>query len=251
MLPPDFVVNRPLAAAVAPAKLPPMRLMFLLCLALLAGSCGRPLTQAEKGLIKEIHGDGVDTSRVRITTWGSVGAIERTYLARPRTTCRELILPPMTEKSFKSRTAGLVLFNRLFLNPDWYLEDFVEGWPDELNLASAMFIAHEITHIWQWQNREITGYHPLRAASEHRRNVDPYLFDAASNPRFLDYPYEQQASLVEEFVCCRALDPEGSRTARLRALLSQVMDPAPMELSRPVGKVNLPWPEAETRGICS
>ncbi|SIN80987.1 hypothetical protein [Vannielia litorea] len=228
-----------------------MRLFLVLCLALLAASCGRPLTEAEKGFLQEIHGDTVDLDRARFTTWGTVGAIERTYLARPRTTCRELILPPSTKRSFKSRTAGLVLFNKLFLNPDWYLEDYLEGWPEQMNLGAAMFVAHEITHIWQWQNRRITGYHPLKAAAEHRGSLDPYLFHAASKPRFLDYPYEQQASLVEEFVCCRALDPEGPRTARLRALLSQVMDPAPLELSRPVGEVVLPWEGADTAGICS
>ncbi|QDC09019.1 hypothetical protein FHY55_07070 [Oceanicola sp. D3] len=228
-----------------------MRLFLVLCFALFASSCGRPLTEAEKGFLQEIHGDGVDTSRVRVTTWGSVGAIERTYLSRPRTTCRELILPPMKEKTFKSRTAGLVLFNKVFLNPDWHLEDYVEGWPERLNLPAAMFLAHEITHVWQWQNRRLTGYHPLKAAAEHKGNIDPYLFDPESNPRFLDYPYEQQASLVEEFVCCRALDPQGPRTARLRSLLSQVMNPAPLELSRPVGTVQLPWEEAEIEGICS
>ncbi|MGR3794003.1 hypothetical protein [Vannielia sp. SX4] len=228
-----------------------MRLLIALCFVLLASSCGRPLTEAEKGFLQEIHGDGADLSRVRLTTWSSVGAIERTYLTRPRTTCRELILPPSTARSFKSRTAGLVLFNRIYLNPDWYLEEYLEGWPDELNLPAAMFIAHEITHVWQWQNRKLTGYHPLKAAAEHRGNSDPYLFDPSSNPQFLDYPYEQQASLVEEFVCCRTLDPKGSRTARLRDLLKQVMDPAPLELSRPVGAVILPWEGAETKGICS
>ncbi|MCO6381214.1 hypothetical protein [Oceanicola sp. 502str15] len=228
-----------------------MRLVFLLCLALFAASCGRPLTEAEKGFLKEIHGDGTDLSRVRLTTYSTVGSIERTYLARPRTTCRELILPPIEQKSFKSRTAGLVLSNRIFLNPDWYLEEYLEGWPEQLNLVAAMFLAHEITHVWQWQNRAVTGYHPLKAAAEHKLHVDPYLFDPASKTRFLDYPYEQQASLVEEFVCCRALDPAGSRTARLRALLSQAMNPAPLELSRPVSNVMIPWEDAEIEGICS
>jgi len=228
-----------------------MRLALLCLLVLLTGSCGRGLTTSEVGFLSEIHGDTVDLSRVRATTFSSVGSIARTYRARPRTTCRELILPPIETPTFQSRTAGLVAFNQIFLNPNWYLEDYVEGWPEELNLVSAMFLAHEITHIWQWQNRRVTGYHPLKAASEHRFQIDPYLFDPDSNTRFLDYPYEQQASLVEEFVCCRALDPEGARTSRLHSLLAQVMDPKPLALSRPVGKVVLPWDGAVTEGICS
>lgn len=228
-----------------------MRALLLLCLALFTAACGRPLTPSEKGFLQGLHGDGLDASRVHITTLSAVGSVARTYAVRPRTTCRERILPPIETPTFESRTAGLVAFNQLFLNPDWYLEDFLEGWPEKLNLVSAMFLAHEVTHAWQWQNRRLTGYNPLKAAAEHRGQVDPYLFDPASKPRFLDYPYEQQASLVEEFVCCRALDPEGERTARLRALLSQAMDPAPLSLSRPRQEVVLPWDGAETANICS
>ena len=110
-----------------------------------------------------------------------------------------------------------------------------------------MFLAHELTHVWQWQNRATTGYSPLRVGSEHWRGTDPYLFDADANPRFLDYGYEQQASLVEEYVCCVTLDPEGARTERLRGLLAQVMVPADL----PAVDVRLPWRDAETRGICS
>ena len=43
---------------------------------------------------------------------------------------------------------------------------------------------------------------------------DPYLFDERADRRFLEYGYEAQASLVEEYVCCRALDPSGGRGPR-------------------------------------
>ena len=86
-----------------------------------------------------------------------------------------------------------------------------------------MLFAHEITHVWQWQNRATTGYSPLRAAREHEGGADPYLYDINTKAGFLDYGYEQQASIVEEFVCCAALDPTGSRTQRLEALISETM----------------------------
>jgi hypothetical protein len=105
-----------------------------------------------------------------------------------------------------------------------------------------------MTHIWQWQHRESTGYTPWRAASEHSRNGDPYLFDLALDRSFVDYGFEQQASLVEEFVCCRALDPEGVRTDRLYELLRPVF-PGLARHSVPMD-VKLPWAAVETRGIC-
>ena len=115
-----------------------------------------------------------------------------------------------------------------------------------MSLGAAMYLVHELTHVWQWQNRARTGYTPLRVGAEHTRSADPYLFDTDANARFLDYGYEQQASLVEEYLCCQVLDPEGARTGRLHALLSQVMNPGDL----PQVGVILPWDGVERRGIC-
>ena len=48
-----------------------------------------------------------------------------------------------------------------------------------------MLFAHEMTHVWQWQNRQATGYSPLRAAREHDFKADPYLYDISTKTRFL------------------------------------------------------------------
>ena len=56
---------------------------------------------------------------------------------------------------------------------DLYRGDMVEGWPEVLPLADAMLLAHEMVHAWQWQNRDLTGYHPLKAAFEHVGSADP------------------------------------------------------------------------------
>ena len=82
---------------------------------------------------------------------------------------------------------------------------------------------------------------------EHFVDEDPYLFEVDASRRFLDYGYEQQASLVEEYVCCTALDPEGARTDRLRALLAQVIEPGAL----PDRPVFVPWEGVQARGICS
>ena len=136
----------------------------------------------------------------------------------------------------------------MFIARRWYAPDYLAGYPDTLPLAPAMLIAHELTHVWQWQNRAQTGYAPWKAAREHAAVEDPYLFEIADRP-FLDYPFEQQAALVEEFVCCRALDPAGARTQRLYDLLAPVF-PQLARQSR-AGRVAIPWAGAETRGICA
>lgn len=222
--------------------------LALIALTLLA-ACARPLTEGEAELMTALQGDTLDTSRVRILENGFIGITSREYPVRPRTTCRELILPPSDEPTFTARTAGIVLGQTVNVRPDYYLEDYTRNDRGEMSLTAAMYLAHEVTHVWQWQNRDLTGYHPLKAAREHVTIEDPYLFDDGPGRAFLDYGYEQQASLVEEFICCDTLDPEGPRTARLKALLSEVMPVS--DLPTAGRDIRIPWGDAEIEGICS
>ncbi|QQA44380.1 hypothetical protein [Pelagovum pacificum] len=222
-----------------------MRLLIL-CLLFLS-ACTRPLTPAEQAFAAQIVGEETAYGRVRLTEAGPVGAFAFTYPTRPRTTCRERILPPNDGPTYEARTAGITLFDHVITNPDWYLADYLQDWPERMNLVAAMFFAHELTHVWQWQNREQTGYTLYGVASEHAMVDDPYLFDSDALPRFADYGYEQQGALVEEYVCCQALAPEASRTQRLRALLSQEM---PIGEWRAPQSVLLPYDEVELAGIC-
>ena len=169
--------------------------------------------------------------------------------ARPRTTCREKILPPPTSDIVTAKPAAIALFNRVLFDKDWYLDDYMRGYPDEVGLIAAMLFAHEATHIWQWQNRKVTGYHPLKAAAEHN-TADPYLFDLSREPKFLDCGFEQQGAIVEEYICCRTLDPKGARTQRLFSMISEVMPLRPLP-NRREHDVRLPWDGVQIKGICS
>lgn len=220
-----------------------------LVLALTLAACGRALAPAEVDLAASLFGDTLDVAPVRLVDNGLVGATFRTYPTRPRLTCRERIGAPRTEATFVARPAAIALWNRVQFRPDVFLADYAARRDGQLNLAAAMFLAHELTHVWQWQNRAVTGYSPWRAATEHFGAGDPYLFEGAAEAGFLDFGYEQQASVVEEYLCCRTLDPAGGRTARLDALLRPVL-PLPPLPDRPEA-ARLPWAEAETRGICA
>lgn len=227
-----------------------MRLRGLILIAvLLLAACGRPLTENERAFLGTIHGDTLDLDRVRLHDGAPTRAVTFRRKPRPRTTCRELILPPVTEEIVTSKPAAVALWNRVLFDKDWFIEDYLPDYPDTIGLVAAMLFAHELTHVWQWQNRARTGYSPLRAASEHGGGADPYLFDVEGTRRFTEFGFEQQGSIVEEYVCCRALAPEGSRTARLHALIAQEMPVAPLPQSRE-WNVRLPWDGVELRGIC-
>ncbi len=225
-----------------------MLIRALLILTLLA-ACGRPLTEAEIAFTRTIHGDTLDVDRVRLVNGAPTRAVTFRRKARPRVTCRELIGPPPKTEIVTAKPAAVALWQRVLFDKDWYLDDYVPSYPNEINLVAAMLLAHELTHVWQWQNRDVTGYSPLRAATEHQFGADPYLFDIDNNQTFLDFGFEQQGSIVEEFVCCRALAPQAPRTKRLHALISDVMPVAALPQSRPYD-VRLPWNGVEVNGIC-
>ena len=202
--------------------------------------CGRPLTDRETEFAQTLHGSELDTSRVYLVDGAPVAAVTFQRKPRPRLACRERILPPVKEEIVTSKPAAVTLFNRVYFARKWYLENYLPDYPERIYLIESMLLAHELTHVWQWQNRSRTGYTPWLAAAEHGRVDDPYLFDLDSSPDFLSYGYEQQGSIVEEYVCCRLLDPDAARTARLRAMIAQEMPIDGLDHALGQGIVRLP-----------
>lgn len=226
------------------------RALFPLLLALALTACGRPLTGPEAAFMQAIQGDGFDASRARIVENPVIGLNIQRYPARPPVACRERVIPPPDDGMIEGRTAGLVLFTTMHVRPDLSLPDYTRMQDGRQHLFAVMFFAHEMTHIWQWQNRALTGYSPWRVAREHAVVEDPYLFDLDSGQSFLDYGFEAQASLVEEYVCCRAVDPTGARTARLERLIGQVMPVTPWHRRADAAQTFIPWADTH-QGICS
>lgn len=225
-----------------------MILRALLLLLFLA-SCGRPLTPTEMSFISSIHGQDLNLKRVRLVKGAPVGSVTFKRKPRPRVACRERILPPAKEEIVTTSPAAVAVFNKVFFTKNWYIKDYLPTYPNRLYLIEAMLLAHEMTHVWQWQNRDRTGYHPLLAAAEHSRSDDPYLFELDGAPDFLSYGYEQQGAIVEEYVCCRSLAPDASRTQRLHDMLKQAFPVSDLPQSRE-HDVYLPWNKAELGGIC-
>jgi hypothetical protein len=225
-----------------------MRIPVILACLILA-ACGRTLTPNETAFAALVHGPGFDPGPVRLLD-GMAPDPGRAVPVRPPDACQDRIWPRPKGPTVTGVTSAIAIFRTVHFRDGWYRDDFLAEWPDTLPLASAMLFAHEMVHVWQWQNRDLTGYHPLRAAFEHVGSPDPYLFDPDTNASFLDYGYEQQAAIMEEFICCTALDPDAPRTSRLRALLAPhfALPPEGQPLAE---QVRLPWAGAEVQGICS
>lgn len=222
---------------------------FLLAFLLLA-ACGRLITDSEQRLVDDIMGDTLNTAPVRMVEAGFIGLTTRTYPTRPQTTCREKINMPPSGPTIQTRTAGAVAWTHVLTNPDWTLDDYAPEYPEAYNLVAAMYFAHEMVHVWQWQNRAVTGYSPFRGLAEHKPGVDPYLLDPDDKTTFLELGYEQQAVLVEEFMCCRALAPTASRTQRLYETLRGVMPVQPPTQTPQPTEVYGVYEDANLDGVC-
>jgi hypothetical protein len=226
-----------------------MRPLFFL---LLLAACARPLTTGEAEFAGTLFGNTLATKQVRVAPFTALTSVTQRRPPRPRIACRERIWPKpkITEGQVTTFTAAFVSFNRINMAEQLYLPDYMPAWPRAMSLPAAMLLAHEMTHVWQWQNRDRTGFTPLKALSEQRPGTDPYQLNLAAKASFLDFPYEQQGAIVEEYICCRTLDPNGSRTQRLHNMLAGTMPVASID-SLTDAQISLPWKGAQVNGICS
>ncbi len=227
-----------------------MKRTFFLAVLMLLAACGRPLTSNERAFTAATYGPGFPVEKVRLNDSLIVGGITYKRPIRPRLTCTERIWPPSKGETVTVAPGAMVAFHTAYFRNDLYRKDFLPAFPKAMDLLDTMLFAHEMTHVWQWHQRKRTGYHPLKGAGEHSGNPDPYLFDPDTKIGFLDHGYEQQGAIVEEYVCCRLLDPDAPRTTRLRKMIGADMPLESLDkiLQSPI--VRIPWKDAQIKGIC-
>ena len=125
-----------------------------LTLLLFLASCGRPLTENEQAFARTIMGETLNVRQARLHNGSPSRGVTMTRQARPRTTCRERILPPeKVGEVITTKPAAIALWNTVLFDKDWYLDDYLPDYPDRIGLIAAMIFSHELTHVWQWQNR--------------------------------------------------------------------------------------------------
>ena len=196
---------------------------ILLSILIVLGGCSRPLTEAEANFAEDLFGDEIDTSKVRITQGlgisplyetvpGKVILVEGTDQACLRVPQPRGAQPP---QAFAFR-------NRIHFDTGLYSSDMMLQWPDRLRVPQALVFAHEMVHVWQWQNREHTGYSPGKAVAESIEFSDPYFSEGSDT--FFSFGFEQQAAIVEDYLCFAYANPNHPRRQELREILEPVFD---------------------------
>lgn len=201
--------------------------LILLCL---LAACSRPLAEGERAFAEDLFGDTLDVDRVRV----AVG-LGLTPVPRPKPAPEGPVDPIKLRPGLCDRTApdtgppepppAFALYDRVHIMPEWYAADMMPRWPERVMVPEALIFSHELVHVWQWQNRRRTGYHPARAAFESLILGDPYFYSPNDGEGFLGYGYEQQGALVEDYMCYLIFDPDNPRRAEIRAILRQVFTP--------------------------
>lgn len=91
---------------------------------------------------------------------------------------------------------GVVLWNHIHMSTPLYRKDYRDAYED--------LFGHELTHVWQHQNRHWTGYSIWRALREQLRYEDPYYYDEQpildrTSKEFTKYRFEQQGAIVGDY----------------------------------------------------
>jgi hypothetical protein len=196
-------------------------LLRLAALLLLLVACSRPLTEAEEAFASDLFGESLDTSEVRVAQGLGITPLYRTVpkkVTLVEGTDKACVRTPQPRGAQPPQACALA--NRLHFETGLYSSDMVIRWPEGLRVPQALVLAHELTHAWQWQNRDVTGYSPARAVAESIELADPYFSEGRAG--FFSFGYEQQAALVEDYVCFAFANPDHPRRAELRAILAPV-----------------------------
>ncbi len=210
----------------APRSLP--ALLALLALAALA-ACARPLTPSETLVARSLFGESLDTSAVTVTA--GIGALPLPQarsragpeIGEAREAPDDLCVRKRSTRRYWTWPAAFVLRDEIFFSYDFYLADSFRGFPESVPYPTALIMAHELVHVWQWQNRARTGYTVRGSAGETVENVDPYWFAVDRDAEFLTYGYEQQGAIMQDFVCYALFDSQDPKLDELAAILRPVL----------------------------
>lgn len=197
--------------------------------AMLLTACARPLTPTETAVAKGIFGDTLNTQAVKITAGIGVLPLPRPRELPPGAEARVIAAPPdLCERKRSTRRvydwpAAFVLNNTVYFSYRFYSPDAFAGFPVSAPYPASILLAHELVHVWQWQNRARTAYSPEGAAGESVAKVDPYWFTADRNAEFFSLGYEQQGAMVQDFVCYALFDRGDPKLDELAAVLRPVL----------------------------
>lgn len=213
-----------------------MKALFIITSLVLLSACARPLTDNEDAFAGALFGDSLDRDAVTIRVGIGLMPLPR---PKPPVAAEDAPPPRQIPAGFCTRTpqprqgirwpAAFVLWNDVFFNRKYYAPDTFAGWPNTVPVPQFLIMSHELVHVWQWQNRATTDYRPSTSAAESGEGIDPYYWEAEAERNFLSYGFEQQAAMVEDYICYRLFEKDNPRLDKLHAIINPTLPLADLE----------------------
>lgn len=186
-------------------------------------ACSRPMTDGEISYSREILSQGLDFGEVRFSGQEAQGIrLAERQLAQD---VQKILEAPGNEENADRLMSSLpslfgadaiVIGNTVFFDRDVYSSDFSTSIID----SDRWLMAHEVTHVWQWQNREVTGYTFAKVVSEHLEfGDDVYEYSLIEGKSFTEYRFEQQGAIVQCYAMLRQIRPTDPLTVRHEQLI--------------------------------
>lgn len=226
----------------------------LLLMLAIGGCISRELTPHEKMFVQATHTNTVAQSKVRIARGVDGKEVRRTLrkdLQRSALTLKhngKAVSVDDLQKALLTGPGAITIGSKIYYRKNYYQANFVPAWPRPLIVNWASLLAHEVTHVWQYQNRRVTGYSLSKIAMEHiryRENV--YHYNIVRGKKFLEYRFEQQGQIIQDWVTCRCMAPNSPKTSELEKLIEAVIPSGPYR--RLICQQNFSSPLYETGSV--
>lgn len=189
-------------------------------LLLMLAGCGRPLAPNERAFAEEVFRDDLNLDRVRVVHGFNPRPVPRQVREVDVIPRQSGICDRIAPATVRPPPGAWALYNQVHFAREFYLSESMPHWPKGMLLPQGLMLLHELVHVWQWQNRSRTGYRPIRAALESVLFQDPYFNLPSDDAPFLDRGFEQQAALLEDYVCFALFDPSNARRAKIRPFIA-------------------------------
>lgn len=218
-----------------------MKALLTICtFAIGLSGCTRALTDNEVDFANALFGDTIDADEIEVLAGAGITplpyetpqqkAAKAEAAKQPPRKAPEGICDrkPSPRKYAWNWPAAFVIENNVYVAYRWYLKDMYAGLDEgRVPFPQALLMTHELVHVWQWQNRALTEYTPEKSGAESVKSRDPYYWVSEEGREFLSYGYEQQAAIIEDFVCYALLDPGNPRLAETAAIIEPVLPVGP------------------------
>lgn len=194
----------------------------MLALLILTGCSSRDLTVNEKNVITSIPERPLDLSIVTVYASQEEAKVQFDLLMAEEMLPKNISIEEIESVVFDF--SAIALGNNIYFKKEFYDNDFASNWPYFIQYNLGLF-SHEIMHVWQYQNRERTGYTIAKVALEHIKYKDPYYYELIEGKKLLDYRYEQQAKIIEDFFLKHYFNRNDKDYKKLKALIEAEMGP--------------------------